>query len=601
MGLVMFDYDGVIVNSQEFFLPDFLAACHENGFTEPKGSEDIMALFEDNVFQSMMKKGLAPDIIDKILKSYETKAKLHVDRIKTFAGIDKALKKISAGNTVYIITSNLSDVTAAVLRRNGIECFDGVLGADVEKSKIKKIQMVMQQHPDLQAYYVGDTCGDMVEGKEAGAITVGVTWGWHGAERLKAGMPDHLVDSPEQLAGLLCSSRTDPSGNILGLALDIGTTIITASLTDLKDGGRELGTACYRNPQTVFGSDIFSRIGFARENWKNVTKIKNVLAEGINHLIGNICRQNGVSPEEILQVTAAGNSALMHLLIGLNPGGMAEAPFSPLVNDYLEIPAAKIGLQVSGKAIVSLLPPASAAVGADVLAGMIAVNFHQLQNPSLFIDIGDDVQIAANVHGQLAAVSCGIGSASSGMKLVASVSELVRKKVILPDGMFAEPSKLPKPLAERLIDYKGERAFLVDAGTMTVLTTDDIRRVKVAKAVISVAVNYLLNSLHSRIEDIEEIYISGSFGLHLSREALINTGILPPAPGIRTQFAGNTAVAGARLCLISEKALEEIKRLQKTIKTPDLLRMAGFLEKFAQHLDFPLSQEPVPHKKTCCL
>jgi len=61
----------------------------------------------------------------------------------------------------------------------------------------------MARYPGLSAYYIGDTRGDMIEGRKAGAITVAALWGWHAVKKLEEGAPDHFVRSPEALLDLL--------------------------------------------------------------------------------------------------------------------------------------------------------------------------------------------------------------------------------------------------------------------------------------------------------------------------------------------------------------------------------------------------------------
>ena len=90
-----------------------------------------------------------------------------------------------------------------LLEKEGIACFDEVVGADMERSKVKKIQKTMSRYQDLPAFYVGDTKGDMIEGKKAGAVTVAVTWGWHTAEKLTEASPDYMVHTPAELEKLL--------------------------------------------------------------------------------------------------------------------------------------------------------------------------------------------------------------------------------------------------------------------------------------------------------------------------------------------------------------------------------------------------------------
>jgi len=203
MALVMFDYDGVIVDSLEVFTTRFTQACRENGFKDVNSSKDVLGLFEGNVYETMMGRGLEESTIDNILKRYEVLQDVQLADLELFDGIGVALKRISEKHQVYVITSNLSSATIRVLNQNGIECFKDVIGAEKEKSKIKKIHNTMSLHPGIPAFYVGDTKGDMIEGKKAGTQTIGVTWGWHTPTKLKEGFPDHLFNTPEQLADFL--------------------------------------------------------------------------------------------------------------------------------------------------------------------------------------------------------------------------------------------------------------------------------------------------------------------------------------------------------------------------------------------------------------
>lgn len=203
--LVMFDYDGVIVNSLELFTANFIAACQEFDFREIKTTQDAVALFDGNIYSVMAARGLTAQTIDQVLMSYEARQNRHLDEVELFPGISEALSRIAGQNMVFIITSNLSRATTRVLRNKGINYFEDVIGAEQEKSKLKKIMSTMAIYPGLPAYYVGDTKGDMLEGKQAGAVTIGVTWGWHSAQKLMEGKPDFLVNTPEELAGILCN------------------------------------------------------------------------------------------------------------------------------------------------------------------------------------------------------------------------------------------------------------------------------------------------------------------------------------------------------------------------------------------------------------
>ncbi|MCK4988794.1 MAG: HAD family hydrolase, partial [Desulfobacterales bacterium] len=174
--LVMFDYDGVIVDSFELFSACFMKACHQNNFYELNSPEKILALFETNVFEALLGFGLDDHSINRILETFQSDIGAYQNDMRLFDGISHTLRKISKKNKIVIITSNISMAAKQVLINNGIYCFEDVLGAEKEKSKVKKIRLTMARYPGLPAYYIGDTKGDMIEGRKAGAITVAALW-----------------------------------------------------------------------------------------------------------------------------------------------------------------------------------------------------------------------------------------------------------------------------------------------------------------------------------------------------------------------------------------------------------------------------------------
>jgi phosphoglycolate phosphatase len=201
--LVMFDYDGVIVDSFEQFSSCFMKACHQNNFNELNSPEKVLALFETNVFEALLDLGLDDNSINRILETFQSDIAAYQSDTRLFDGISDTLKKISKKHKIVIITSNVTMAAKRVLQNNGVTCFEDVLGAEKEKSKIRKIRLTMARYPGLPAYYVGDTKGDMIEGRKAGAITVAALWGWHAVKKLEEGAPDHFIRSPEALLDLL--------------------------------------------------------------------------------------------------------------------------------------------------------------------------------------------------------------------------------------------------------------------------------------------------------------------------------------------------------------------------------------------------------------
>lgn len=203
MSLIMFDYDGVIADSLEAHVKSFLAAFHEHGVTSLNTAQDIINLYNDNVYESMRHLGLSEGEIDEILDSYNTKQEKILDQIDFFENMAHTLNELTLSHKVYIITSNIAEVVLLKLAKNGVKGIKGIMGSETAKSKIKKINLAMELHPELKAYYVGDTKGDIEEGKQAGVFTVGVAWGWHGPDKLKDSNPDYLLYEPGELIELL--------------------------------------------------------------------------------------------------------------------------------------------------------------------------------------------------------------------------------------------------------------------------------------------------------------------------------------------------------------------------------------------------------------
>lgn len=414
--------------------------------------------------------------------------------------------------------------------------------------------------------------------------------------------------------------------NVIGVAVDIGTTSIVATMIDLKSEGRELATAGTLNPQTVFGGDVLTRINFAHERPANVEELQRLAVQGMNGLIETMCQQVNIEYTDICYVTVAANTTMLHMLAGVDPVSLAVAPYEPVFLDFREIRASQLGMKTSPDAVVSLLPSLSAFVGADILAGVVATDFHRNRSSSLFVDIGTNGEIVANVNGRLAATSSAAGPALEGMNihygcraedgaisevqingqgevlvqsigsarrkgicgsgLVDLVAELVRHSVILESGRYAEPENLPPRLAKRLIDYQGQKAFVVDPETMIVLTQKDIRQVQLAKGAIAAAIEILVKRLGVNLNDMEKVYVAGAFGFHLKPESLKAIGLLPPGLDGEIIYVGNTAKEGARLCLTSRQALEEIKILQEKITPVELSYAPEFQENFVEQMDF---------------
>jgi phosphoglycolate phosphatase len=198
----MFDYDGVIADSQEILFDNFKKACRTHRYQVFDSMESFLNMFDKNIYESMMDRGVPAEGITRICKSLDDNLALCKTPMKLFANTPEMLSELARDNVVIIITSSISRAVEQNLQENNIEGVKDVLGAEKETNKVKKITRTIQDYPDASYYYVGDTMGDIIEGRKGGAKTIGVSWGWHGREKLRQANPDYLVDTPAELLAI---------------------------------------------------------------------------------------------------------------------------------------------------------------------------------------------------------------------------------------------------------------------------------------------------------------------------------------------------------------------------------------------------------------
>ncbi len=87
------------------------------------------------------------------------------------------------------------------------------------------------------------------------------------------------------------------------------------------------------NPQRIYGADVISRIAYTQRETKGVEKLQEVLIAALNQLIMELCQAASVEREEILAMTIAANTVILHTLLGVSAASIAAAPFEPLFTE----------------------------------------------------------------------------------------------------------------------------------------------------------------------------------------------------------------------------------------------------------------------------
>lgn len=198
--LFLFDFDGVLVDSLEVYERRVKLCLEKIGSPIIQSREDFLALFEDNFYEGIVKKGI--DLAAFMNASRSIPTKDDYDQMAPVAPLFPILNELKKNNILTVISSNVSRVINVMLSRYGFNgCFREVLGADYGYSKEEKILHAMNgfQMEKENTYYIGDTVGDIKEARLAGVKTVAVTWGWHNKERLETISPDYLIETPDDL------------------------------------------------------------------------------------------------------------------------------------------------------------------------------------------------------------------------------------------------------------------------------------------------------------------------------------------------------------------------------------------------------------------
>jgi phosphoglycolate phosphatase len=203
VALVLFDFDGVIADS---FGPTSAAmsrAMIAHGYPELAAPEVLLRLVESNWFEGLRAAGV-PLAVSDDLDDIVARAAA-AGEFQPYDDMPTVVTRVAALHDVVIVTSNRTDIVEAFFVRFGIEGVAEVLGGDKGHSKVDKIAAALRHYraDRSSTWFVGDTAGDVVEGRAAGVATIAVTWGWHARERLEAVAPDRVVTTPDELLALL--------------------------------------------------------------------------------------------------------------------------------------------------------------------------------------------------------------------------------------------------------------------------------------------------------------------------------------------------------------------------------------------------------------
>jgi len=212
---------------------------------------------------------------------------------------------------------------------------------------------------------------------------------------------------------LIAVEPGDTTGRSFGLAFDLGTTTVVATLLDLNTG-TPAAVESMLNKQQPFGADVIARISATMLDPAARDKLRQLAQETLAELATAACQAGGVSPDEVYEVALAGNATMVHLVLGIDPEPLGVAPFILSTRLLPEVRARDLGVPAHPQARAVVFPAFGAYVGGDITAGLLASGMDRDPRTRLFIDIGTNCEIVLGGRDWLLATAAPAGPAFEG-------------------------------------------------------------------------------------------------------------------------------------------------------------------------------------------
>ena len=407
-----------------------------------------------------------------------------------------------------------------------------------------------------------------------------------------------------------------------GLAIDIGTTTVSAVLMDLKTG-KLLAKGSGGNGQIRYGADVINRI-VEQGRPGGVERLqKAIVEETLQPLTRALCRSAGVEAERILRCCVASNTTMNHLLLGVDADPVRMEPYIPTFFRWDGLKAGDIRLIANPDARVVLAPNIGSYVGGDITAGTLTSRIWDKDEFSLFIDLGTNGEIVFGNRDFMMSCACSAGPAfeggdiSCGMRatdgaveavtidretlepvlsvvgkpgqkpvgicgsgIIDVIAELYRTSAISAKGHFVRENR------RILRDEHGMSRYVLafdsesDTGREIAITEVDIECFIRAKGAIFSAIHIMLSSLDMDVSVLEHIYVAGGIGSGINMDNAVRIGMFPDVDRELFTYIGNSSLAGAYALTLSTAAEEKVQQLASNMTYLELSTEPRSMEEF---------------------
>ena len=409
--------------------------------------------------------------------------------------------------------------------------------------------------------------------------------------------------------------------HVYAVAIDLGSSTVVIRLIDIVTGGY-IDEVSFTNPQHEISSDILGRIHFASDN-NGITHLQEILVKEINREIKIFREKHNIGISRITGLAAAGNTAMTHFFLGLNPYWICREPYIPVINCPDIISPSDVGIDINPEAPVVIMPGAGSYLGGDITAGILASEMNKNSGISLLVDVGTNAEVVLGnsewlmacagaagpaLEGGVAAMGmmAGPGAIDSividrhtknihyntiggkppagicGSGLIDLASQLFLSGMIDLRGKFDE-----KACSGRLIDVDDIKNLIVVKGEETqgkkdlLISQTDINALIRSKAAMYTILNTITGMANINMNEIDRFYIAGTFGAYINPVSAISLGMIPDLPIEKYVSVGNTSIEGVSMALLSSESLEEVYRIRDMITYIELNVNQEFMNNFS--------------------
>lgn len=408
---------------------------------------------------------------------------------------------------------------------------------------------------------------------------------------------------------------------VAGLAVDLGTSRVVLRLLDLV-AGRILSESAFDNPQIAIGPDILTRVHYANTD-AGTRQLHQLIIDGLNHRIADICRTSRIPPNRIYALSIAGNTAMTHLFLGLNPRWMIREPYIPVVNTPAVLCAGELGISVHPAARIFAFPNVGSYFGGDLIAGILYAGLNRAEEPTLLLDVGTNAEVVLGDKHWLIACAGAAGPALEGgvtrMGMMAGPGVIDRVAICPDTGTFrihtideAPPRGIcgsgvidlaaqmflaglldiqgrlvADRCGNRLKETNGMRCLvLVPAqasatGEDLVISQADFDSLVRSKAAMYTILRTLAGTVGIELDSLSRVLVAGTFGSFIDPASAVAIGMLPDLPLDRYLSIGNSSLGGATKFLTATDCLAEIDQIRERVTYLELNVNQEFMNRFS--------------------